>query len=229
MVLIKADTFSVGQPVCICVHVFQNDHSLLGFREVRFITDYLHLHQRHKSVVRERGRRQLTDLCFTCPDSLHLCVTSCLERGFLIRLLVGCFFSLSLLQSHALSFIPGLSITVPWFSCFLFPITPGKAAGEINRCQHSNTFQLRMPGHSRTSLAFLHLKVQHCFVPSKTTSFIQMEACGELFLDIRFSQCVDRSHGCTVTLKMRTYGKVVIFLCKCLTLMSCSKQLKKST
>lgn len=84
-----------------------------------------------------------------------LWVTSCLEQSSLIRLL-GAFHP----RPHALSFIHGLFLCAPWCCCFPFPLTPGNAEGEINHCQHSNTFQLWMPGHSRTSFAFLYLKVQ---------------------------------------------------------------------
>lgn len=69
------------------------------------------------------------------------------------------------LQPHAFFFIFGLSVSALWFGCFPFPVTPGKAVeGEKKRCQLPNTFQLQMPGHSRTLLAFFHLKVQPSFV-----------------------------------------------------------------
>lgn len=69
------------------------------------------------------------------------------------------------LQPQAFFFIFGLSVSALWFGCFLFPCNTWESCrGEKKRCQLPNTFQLQMPGHSRTLLAFFHLKVQPSFV-----------------------------------------------------------------
>lgn len=64
-------------------------------------------------------------LFYVSWQHIAIWVTSCLKRGFLIRLLGVCH-----LQPHALFFTHSLSISVLWFSCFPFHVTPGQAEGE---------------------------------------------------------------------------------------------------
>lgn len=109
---LEADTLSMGQ-----LPHFKMD-TPCQIPELRLL---LTTCKRHKSVARERGKREGHKSHLFSPLVLHVLAArmgDLMSRKGLSDQTAGCFSPTA----------PRLlSISVPWFYCFPFPVTPGKA------------------------------------------------------------------------------------------------------
>ncbi len=153
-----------GSTVCIHVQVFQNGHSLPGCSWWGYYCT-LALTKDINPWYESEGGDWAINLTFFPLSVLRVLTTRSCMGDFMSR--TGLSDQTAGRLSPAASHPPFNSWPVHLcFVVFLFSSLSNTwpSCRGNNRCQLSNTFQLQMPGHSRTLLAFLHLKVQQFFV-----------------------------------------------------------------
>ena len=153
-----------------CSQELKNGHSLKGIRRGYWL---LALTKDINPRFESEGGDKVMNLTFFFPSPLvymswqhvAMCMGDLMSRKGLSDQTPG----VCHLQPHAFFFYfwPVRLCSVVWlFSlpCNTWESCRGGKKKKLSFCQLPNTFQLQMPGHSRTLLAFFHLKVQPSFV-----------------------------------------------------------------